>query len=135
MKLTPKEFKKLQNKWYRCLEREGFNDIEKKNSFEGFRTYPAGWATDIACKTEYFSRLYHAVNDENTVFRNELDKYILTRYANGARINTIMNELNGMGESLRRNSLRFIIRKYEIAWKVRNYLPNQLNIYKASKDD
>lgn len=142
MKLTKDEFKKLQREWYQKLADLGFKDIEEfkgeelvlKESYNDcFRPNRHNKSEfDRSMQEEYFRCLAHKAFDETTVYRNEIDKHILIRYSEGAKIKTIITELSVLKKPLRRNTIRFIIKRYEMAWGLKNYKPNELNIYKKT---
>lgn len=134
MKKTQEEFLRLQRHWYDVLEFLGFQDIEefkrnelvlKQTAAYPFRNTDA-FSNNI--KEEYFRILAQKIYDEGTVFVNEIDKYILCRHAEGARIKAIVDELTTRGTPRNRHSVRFIIRRYEVRWAIRTYTPSQLNI-------
>ncbi len=125
MKPTKEEFKKLQKLWYKRLEESGFKDIEK---LEDKPVYDPPYLTK-----EYYELIYQAVQDEKTVFRNNIHKYILTRHSEGAQIKAIVRELLGQGTPRDRKSIRIIIRKYEMAWNIRHYTLKQLNVKMRKK--
>jgi hypothetical protein len=60
-------------------------------------------------------------------FRNETHRLILMRYAEGAMIKVIVAELQEIGQYRCRNSVTFIIRRYEMEWGLKEYTPRQLN--------
>lgn len=128
MKLTDEEFQKLREQWYKTLEDTGFKDIEKSNdkleADKLVRLQKAHSFFDqnghlVNAKQEYFQILFQTVNDSTVIFHTELDKYILTRYAEGARIKTIVDELKKMNTPRGRDSIRFIIKRYEKKWGIR----------------
>jgi hypothetical protein len=133
MKLTEKEFKKLQRKWYRCLILEGFRDTEANEKDTEvtkpslIRLYRDMEPVERIAKEDYFLLLSHAVNNEDTLFKNDADRYIMTRYSEGARIIEISEELTNLGMRRERKTIRFIIRRYEMAWHIRSYNHKQLN--------
>ena len=135
MKLTKDEFKSLQLEWYGRLKASGFNDIEKFSGGELILAQSANYAVKTLdaltryMRSEYFTSLGHAANNEQTLWRNEIDKYILIRYCEGARIKDIVNELIALKTPRNRKSVRIIIRRYEMAWGFRVYPPNLLNKY------
>jgi ABC-type uncharacterized transport system ATPase subunit len=137
MKLSKEEFSKLQKHWYQRLADTGFKDVEELKDGKLILTEEIGQyhyrktdAFRILMKEEYFRAICQMVQDIDTRFRNSIDKYILSRYSEGAKIKTIMVELSTQGCQLRRNSIRFIIRRYEVQWGLKSYGPNQLNVYK-----
>jgi hypothetical protein len=134
MKLPKHEFKKLQKQWYKILKDSGFNDIEREKDEQLVLTQTAAYPfrnTDEflrIIKEEYFRCMSQKALDENTVFRNEIDKYILLRHSEGAKIKIIGEELVSRGTSRDRKSIRIIIRRYEMAWGIRFYGPRELNL-------
>lgn len=134
MKLSRQEFKQLQSEWYDLLEKSGFKDIEEHKDGEPILSQTASCCYRGAdefereMKSQYFRTIAQAVHDENTVFRNEIDRYILVRHAEGAKIKDIKLELMALGGYRCRNSICFIIRRYEAAWGIRYYDDKKLNI-------
>jgi hypothetical protein len=146
MKLTKDEFRKLQREWYKKLEESGFKDIErfkddelvfKRSGIDNSRCIE--WyieATDLgtieelsegAIKAEYFRIIAQTAKDEETTYRNEVDRHILIRHSEGAKIKTIVTELQELGMPRHRLSVRFIIRRYEMLWGLRRWTRRQLN--------
>lgn len=129
MKATSDEFKKLQKDWYQRLKENGFKDIEKDERLnEPVETLFRN--TDeflMPLQEEYYRLLSQAVNDENTVFKNEADRYILTKYSEGMQIKDIVEDLSKLGMPRKRLAIRYIIRRYEMKWKIKTYSKKQLN--------
>lgn len=134
MRPKKEELIKLQEYWYDILEKEGFQHIEK---LKGSKLVLVKKASDcyrsIDCalrmiREQYFRLLGHRVHDEKTVFRDEIDKFIMTRYADGARIKTIVEELETKGAGKDRKSIRILIRRYEMQWDIKYYNRKQLNL-------
>lgn len=125
MKPTDEEFEELRKAWYKRLADTGFKDIE---TFDG-QNVPIVKRQDhffmhtnndvITSKREYYTLITHNVNDLNTRFKNEVDKYVLSRHAEGARISVIVNELKMQGNSRTRKSVSMIIQRYERRWKIK----------------
>lgn len=61
-----------------------------------------------------------------TIFRNSVDRFILTRHAEGKKAFEIVEELKARGTPRFRHSVRFIVRRYEMLWGLRKYDPRQL---------
>lgn len=80
---------------------------------------------EIETKTIYYSLLTERIASAN--FANDIDRLILTWYAEGERIRDICEELEKLGMRRTRGSVRFIIRRYEMAWGMREYTLKQLN--------
>lgn len=123
MKISVEEFEKLQAFWYKRLEQQGFKDIETDKNPLGIFI-----PTFEESQRDYFSVLYEIANDEKTTFKNDVHKYILRRYSEGARIKQIVDELVIRETPRERKSIRFIIRRYEMAWGIRFYTSKQLNV-------
>ena len=78
-KYNTKEFKQLQEEWYKKLENEGFVDIERTTSIRGLRKeqYDGrakyGWASREwnQSKLEYYYLAEHFLNNYN--FKKNLD--------------------------------------------------------------
>ena len=126
------DLKKLQEEWYKKLKDSGFKDIEDasedlranrkiKGSFHG-RT-----AVQRKCKEEYFLRMSQIFAHPETVFRNDLEKFVLKRYLEGALIRHIVDELLCLGTPKERKTIRIMIRRYEMDWNVRYYNDRELN--------
>lgn len=138
MKLTKDEFRSLQQQWYQKLADSGFKDIERIRNDDLFVESPAFCLRhskgrdefDREMDAEYYRRLGHAVNDDNVVFRTEIDRYIMVRYSEGAKIVKITKELFAQGISRDRKALRAVIRKYEMAWGIVEYSRSQLHLKK-----
>ncbi len=136
MKLSRDDFKKLQQEWYDKLKTLGFKDIEEFHGEELIIKQTASYCYrkddkfSKEMKEEYYYSLSKFVNDEDTQFRNEIDKTILTLYSEGARIKDIMGALLKIGKSRTKESVRVIIRRYEMIWGLKHYDLKQLRIYK-----
>lgn len=126
-----KEFKALQDAWYKRLEGLGFQDAEKtvggevvlkQNSSNAYR----GADPDlIELKEKYFNLLTEKVQDAE--FRSEVDRLIMTWHAEGMLIKYICEELDDMGMWRARDTVRYTIRKYEMAWGIKAWTPRQLH--------
>lgn len=153
MKRSDEEFKKLQQYWYERLEQDGFIDIEKdedrllkyqydlsKSIRDAHNTLTPNLTVNmtrdsyrdtrdlkINTKTEYFAAIRAMIGDEKTVFRNEIDRYILRRHSEGAMIKDICEELLIQNIKKDRKTIRIMIRRYEMKWNIRAYSNKQLN--------
>lgn len=133
MALRGKELKKLQEHWYKVLEKSGFKDIEVLVDGELYlrqMAHHSFWDTthfEFKMGREYFRIVYEKAHDEGTFYKNEVDKMILQMHSNGAKIVEIMKSLDLLGDTRNRASVRFIIRRYLTEWKIRQFSPKQLN--------
>ncbi len=137
MKLSKNEFRKLEDEWYEKLKDSGFRDIEKRQGDEfvlvvtPYVRFRKLQPEIRKIKEEYFRCISQEINSENVVFRNEIDRYILIRHSEGARIKVIVEELESKGMARDRYSVRIIIRRYEMEWGIRCYDYKQLHKKKA----
>ncbi len=129
MKLTKEELKKLQRYWNKRLDDEGLSLVQEIDR-KGHRRYRDSPEDLRHIEAHYYTILSGYVNDESTVFRNDIHRYVLTRHSQGALIKHIVDELAQQGKRRNRWSVRFIIRRYEMAWKIRFYNDKQLNVKK-----
>jgi hypothetical protein len=128
VKITDEEFKKLQKYWYTVLEQHGFKDIEKisndnfvlvSNAKDCYRHN--GDELLRKAKEDYYRLMTHAVESEHTVFKSEIDRYIMYRHSQGALIKEIVDELVGYGKKRDRKTVGNTIRRYEKLWGLRRY--------------
>jgi hypothetical protein len=131
-----KSLKELQAAWYERLEREGFQDAEEIVGEEivlrQIAEHPYRHTDDLmrSSKEAYFRFLTHQIQDER--FSNEIDRLIMTLFADGMKIKPIIEALHQRGVSRCRGTIRFTIRKYEMRWGLREYTLKQLNKKEAS---
>ncbi len=121
--MEEEEFQKLQREWYQNLADTGFRDAEADGE-------PTKYVSLTKRETDeqYFEILNMLIHSEKTVWKREIDRRILTMYAEGARIKDICHALRMSGDGRCRESIRFIIRKYEHAWMIRTYTRKQLHL-------
>jgi len=133
MKMPGGKLRELQKHWYKILEDSGFKDIEELVNGKMVLKQTSdhsGWYKDQfnrEMQEEYFRVIWHHAHDETVEFRNDVDKLILQMYANGSKIVDILRTLEEMGERRERKTVRIIIRRYEVAWDIKQYTPRQLN--------
>lgn len=132
-------FKALQKDWYKRLEASGFRDVEKivgddmrLREFNPMRSRDPKHADNKnkrklarEMKELYYRLIYHHVQE--AIFPTFVDELIMTWHADGRRIKDICAELEKFGEKRCRVTVRITIRRYEMAWGMREYTPKQLN--------
>lgn len=134
MKLSKDEFKKLQEYWYKLLADSGFEDIEKFNGDELVLKQSANYCyrkNDMLSrirKENYYTRIGQAVYENEAFFRNEVDRLVMARHAEGAAIKSIVEELLSLGTPRDRLTVRYIIRKYQMIWGFKYFTPKELNL-------
>lgn len=126
-------FKALRDIWYERLKDEGFQDAEKdtggrmelkQRASAPYRHIKA--PIDQATKEQYYIVVAQCVHE--TEFRNEVDRCILTLHASGWKVCKIIDHLEEMGITRNRNTIRYLIRRFEAKWGIRSYNRKQLNL-------
>jgi hypothetical protein len=129
-----KKFKTLTLVWNKKLEASGFNDVEF--DIKGDRTlkqrstnaYRQASEFERDSKLEYFCVMGYLAH--NTKFENEVDKYIMIRHSEGAKQLEIVEELQNMGSPRHRETVSFIIRRWETNWGLKNWSLKQRKLRK-----
>jgi hypothetical protein len=119
-----KQFKKLQEKWYKKLK--GFNDIESNEKLKqnAPNCYRQADIVERNAKLNYYLLLGEKINENK--FDCYEDKLIITRIAEGYQIKDISAELKKLKKKCHRQTIRFIIRKYELRWGLKKWNQEQL---------
>lgn len=124
-----KQFKELEKEWDENLDRSGFCDIEKKMgtgrelkqfSQNVHRRSKSGLKQ---AREKYFERLSECFQTE--IF---LDYKILSDFISGKKRSEIWRELILLGANVDYETIRFIIRRYEYKWGIKNYTLRQMNL-------
>lgn len=131
------EFKEVQKEWEQKLENEGLPDIEKvignhktlKQSASN--VYRQMEPTRREAKESYFRELSSYAC--STSFDCEVDWFVMTLKADGAKITEICAVLWAFGMRKYRRTVRLIIRKYEERWGVRHWEPSKLKYHWKKK--
>ncbi len=132
---TP-SFIELQRAWYQRLEKEGFQDAEQlvgdQLVLKQIAAHPYRNEDQLGrtIKEAYFRLLGQEI--QKAIFKSEVDRLILTMFADGHTYRAICRALDNLGTPRHRKTVRFTIRKYEMAWGLREYTPQQLNRKEAS---
>lgn len=121
-----KKFKALQNKWEKKLLESGFVDAEKMfygslHLKQPVCNYVYRYNMFVEAVREnrqlYFELLGEFFHKEQ--FNDEVERLIMERRAEGVKIKHICEELKSLKERCHRQTVRLIIRKYEIKWGIR----------------
>ena len=128
---TP-EFKELSKEWEDILKRSGFIDSEKEiGTKRGFQQSAGGVFRNVRdpvrreAKELYFQQLTKCLH--SACFDSGVDRVVMVLRSEGARITEICEALANVDMGRCRGVVRFIIRKYEHRWGIRNWTQNQLN--------
>jgi len=122
-------FKALQKEWYAKLKDDGFCDAEivcngDLKLRQPTRLDHTDHETKKQAKLAYFNLMTECV--ERHKFDREDHRIIMTLHAEGKRIIDIIHILAIFGEERERQSIRYIIRRYEMRWGIREYTAKQL---------
>ncbi len=115
------DFKEQQKKWYEIIKLMGFKDIEKTigNEQKLLQYSKCGKLTDNE-KLSYYQILTHYVNTQ--LFDCEIEEIVMFMRADGIKIKDISEELKNRGlERYHRETIRYMIRKYEVRWGIKHY--------------
>jgi hypothetical protein len=138
MERRNKAFVALQKEWYRKLADSGFEDAEemrggemelRQSAAHGFQqTERDANLTALEAKQRYYELMgQHA--DEH-VFDRPIDEIVLTMWAQGARVIEICAGLKKLGLVPRhKETVMFIIRRYEHIWGVRRWTLKELDLH------
>lgn len=130
-----KSFKALSKEWNKKLADTGFTDAEIELKQERVLRQRSTNSYRQACQLERDSRLeYYMLMGNlayNTIFPNELERSIMIWHAEGLTIKEIMQEIEKLGSSIYRGTVRFIIRRWQVKWGVKNWNREQLRLKKV----
>lgn len=124
------KFRKLKNKWYNKAEKAGFEDAERDVGNTQVLKQNAAYAIHHMSpemresKLEYYSRLSECVQKEK--FDKEIDRHIMRFCSEGLQIKEIVDLLKKLKMSRDRETVGFIIKRYEHKWMIKNWKPEQL---------
>lgn len=119
-----KRFKELQREWDLKLAEAGFKDAETSTKGNRVLRQKASNCYRQACqvireaKQRYYDMLGEGYHKE-TAWVDEVEGFVMEQRAHGVKIKRICEELKDMGERCHRETVRGIIRKYEVKWKIR----------------
>lgn len=129
-----RKFKALSHEWDLRLETSGFIDAEvslKQDRVLKQRAdncYRQASEIERESRLEYYLFLGHLAH--NTVFPNELEKYIMVRYSEGAGIKDIVHEIKARGISRHRETVCHIIRRWQTNWGIKTWSLKQRHLKK-----
>lgn len=130
-----KGFKSLSKKWNKVLEDNGFEDAEielkedrvlKQRSTNSYRQASQ---LERDSRLEYYCFLGHLAN--NTVFPNELEKFVMIKHAEGLTIKEILDEISLRGIKKHRRTIGYIIRRWQMKWGLKHWSLLQMKIKRS----
>jgi hypothetical protein len=139
-------FKNLEKEWYCLLKESGFKDAEKEVDGEivlAHITNNQGHYTSNVLRQRsieevrhtqfYFELLFQKFHEEKN-FCDNSDKLIMEKTAEGWTIKQISKELKRLRlKKYNRDTIRYIRRRYEHKWGMRQWKPEQMISRKALK--
>lgn len=130
-----RSFKKLEKAWNRKLRNEGFEDAERIiDSVHGHQrrmtqrasnAYRQASEIERNNKSDYYRLLGLYTHDEE--FTDQVDLLVMFWRSQAYKISRICEELELLGHRCHRQTVRFIIRKYEHKWAIKRWTPSQLD--------
>lgn len=118
------EFKRIEKKWYQILKDEKFSDHEQTINGKSILKQNASNCYRGKSKIErenrlrYYELLGHFFSAE-TEFEDWVESFIMQRRSEGVKIIQISKELELANERCYRGTIRKIIQKYEIKWRIK----------------
>ena len=129
-----KKFKTLTIIWNKKLEDSGFTDAEielkgdRALKQRATNSYRQASELERESRLEYYSFLGYLAH--NTEFECEIEEFIMIRHSEGAEDKEIVEELKNMGSSKHRQTVSYIIKRWQVKWGVKNWSLRQRNLRK-----
>jgi len=121
------ECAELYDFWESILESEGLGEMDIKMQNGNLPLFDKDQISeDRKNQAIYYSLLHSKVNSEK--FENQIHEIIMAKAAEGAKICKIIEALEAKGKYIHRETVRFIIRRYEHKWGIREWTPKQLHL-------
>ncbi len=125
-----KQFKVLQITWNKKLEKTGFDDCEvelktgRALKQRASNAYRQANPLERESRLEYYCFLTHLV--QNTIFPSELEKLVMEKHSDGHTIEEIVKKLNEKGIKRHRETISFIIKRWQVTWGLRKWSLKQM---------
>lgn len=123
-----KEFKKLSQEWNRKLETP-YKQINPYLNYQQTRSsilvayHRRDYFLQLSQHMEHFKAIHY---DKQPKLKAKRDRIILQLRSEGCLIQEILAKLNQVGIQIHRQTVRFIIRKYDTLWGIRFWKPSQM---------
>lgn len=124
------KFKKLSQEWEKKLQEDGFLDIEKNGKIKQHASncYRQASAETRRAKEIYFDLLVEFASKEK--FETHKERIIMTSLSEGCTRKQIFKRLQNLGYKIHYDMLRYIIKRFEYKWGIKNYTPKQMKLKK-----
>ncbi len=129
-----KKFKTLIVVWNKKLEISGFKDAEievkgdRALKQRATNAYRQASELERESRLEYYSFLGYLAH--NTKFEDLTEQLIMIRHSEGYEDKEIVEELKSMGCSKHRQTVSYIIKRWQMKWGVKNWSLKQRNLRK-----
>lgn len=126
------DLKLLQKEWDEILKASGFKDIERRIGNDlvliqyASNVYRQAEPVIRENKAAYYEQISSWIHEHK--FANESEKIIMNMIGQGARIKEVVQRLESMGVGVHRQTVRFIIRRYETEWGIKVWSNKQMNL-------
>jgi len=130
-----KKFKELNTEWNKKLKESGFEDLEVETKGERLlkqraaNSYRQANELERQTRLDYFLLLGYLAH--NTKFDSSFDQLVMLRHSEGKTIKEIVDEISKNGISRDRKTIRYIIRRWQMRWGIRNWKLKQMNLKKT----
>ena len=132
MKVSRLLLREWDEKVAKALEEHGLCDIEKTVGGDRvliqFSTdaYRRATRTTVDAKEDYYRVLGRFVDQHE--FDDDIEKLIMVRAAEGSKIRETVETLIKIGQYRCRGTIRFVIRRYELKWRIRKWTAQQIRL-------
>jgi len=133
-----KSFKQLNEAWGKKLKESGFKDAEKNERFlkqKASYSYRRKYITEEMreAKRQYFGLINENIGKE-LGFHDDSDRFIMEKTGEGWKIREISEALKSAGmKKHNRDTIRYIRRRYENKWGIKNWTQNEMVSRKVKK--
>lgn len=135
-----REFKEIEEEWYKKLKDTGFQDIEYMKRGEQqlaqscLNVYYQQNSISVDNKTSYFTAIRDKINEEP--WNNQLHKLILSFHAEGvSKVETVKILKSQFNISIHRQTVMFIVRRYVHKWGIRFFTKEQMYSFREIPKD
>lgn len=127
------KFKTLRDKWYKRLKQVGFEDAEqvldhdlvlKQFSANVLSRYAHGSGLELNAKVLYFQAL--SANLAEHPPEDEGERLILEMTSQGMLVPEMAPILKAKGLPYGRETIRYVVRRYETKWKIQTWTADKL---------
>jgi predicted metal-dependent hydrolase len=112
--------------WEASLEDEGLSelDLSKSSSFKLFDSDVMPLSEGL--KLDYYLKIFSMFHMEQ--FENEKNRKVIELWSQGKNKSEITRTLDTLGLHLNRETIRYVIRRFEHKWGIRNWTLKQLHL-------